>query len=339
MKEKNYNLELVRIVSFLLVIAIHVSNYFCRAYGEISRGEYLFSLVVDTAARVSVPSFFMISGALLLGRDEPLGKHGKRLLRFVTALVVWSAVYYLWNTFYMGTPYDLREILYVPTEAHLWYLYAMIPIYLALPFFQVMCRHMDLRLEKAFLIVTTAAVLLNYGLWLMDAEAYYDLPLVGDRIYAYYVFVGYYIYKYRRHIRLSQRSALIICLISLAAAFGTTWGVSEVLGRHYEGVLTYACPFIALASAAFFLYMLRLGGRAAGVRPGERARKVIDLFCSCSFGIYLIHILFLDHYKKYMEPWDMTAWVAVPGLVLVIAAASFGCVWVMRRTKPGRKIT
>ena len=124
MKEKNYNLELVRIVSFLLVIAIHVSNYFCRAYGEISRGEYLFSIVVDTAARVSVPSFFMISGALLLGRDEPLGKHGKRLLRFVTALVVWSAVYYLWNTFYMGTPYDLREILYVPTEAHLWYLYA-----------------------------------------------------------------------------------------------------------------------------------------------------------------------------------------------------------------------
>ena len=30
MKEKNYNLELVRMVSFILVIAIHVSNYFCR---------------------------------------------------------------------------------------------------------------------------------------------------------------------------------------------------------------------------------------------------------------------------------------------------------------------
>ena len=63
MKEKNYNLELVRMVSFVLVIVIHVTNYFCRAYGEISRGEYLFSLVLDTAARVSVPCFFMISGA------------------------------------------------------------------------------------------------------------------------------------------------------------------------------------------------------------------------------------------------------------------------------------
>ena len=53
MKEKNYNLELVRMVSFVLVIAIHVSNYFCRAFGEIPQGEYLFSLVIDTAASSS----------------------------------------------------------------------------------------------------------------------------------------------------------------------------------------------------------------------------------------------------------------------------------------------
>ena len=337
MKEKNYNLELIRMLSFILVIAIHVSNYFCRAYGEITQGEYLYSLAIDTAARLSVPCFFMISGALLLGRDEPLHKHIGRLLRFLTVLVVWSAVYYLWNTFYMGTSYDLKEILFVPAEAHLWYLYAMIPIYLALPFLQVMCRNMNLNLEKAFLIVTTVAVLLNYGLWLFGAELYYDLPLVGDRIYAYYVFVGYYVYKYRRHIRFSQRSALLVCLFSLAAAFGTTWGVTGMYGDHYEGALTYACPFVALASAMFFLFMLRLGN--CNIRPGESARKITDLFCGCSFGIYLIHSLFLDNYKKYMEPYDVSAWIAVPGLIAAIALVSFGCVWVMRRTKIGRKIT
>lgn len=84
MKEKNYNLELIRMISFVLVIAIHVSNYFCRAYGEIPNSEYAFSLVVDTTARVSVPSFFMISGALLLGREETLKKHCRRILRFLS---------------------------------------------------------------------------------------------------------------------------------------------------------------------------------------------------------------------------------------------------------------
>ena len=34
MKERNYNLELIRMISFIFVIVIHVSNYYCRAYGD-----------------------------------------------------------------------------------------------------------------------------------------------------------------------------------------------------------------------------------------------------------------------------------------------------------------
>lgn len=66
MKEKNYNLELIRMISFIFVIVIHVSNY-CRAYGDITIGEYSFSLLLNLLARISVPCFFMITGALLLG--------------------------------------------------------------------------------------------------------------------------------------------------------------------------------------------------------------------------------------------------------------------------------
>lgn len=198
MAQKNYNIELTRMLAFLMVIAIHVTNYFCRAYGEISTGEYLFSLIIDTASRVSVPCFFMITGALLLGRQEPLEKHIRRLIRFFIVLIVWSLIYWVWNTFYMGTDVDLSQILYTPTEAHLWYLYAMIPIYCVMPFFQVMCRHMDERLECAFLILITAAAIVNYIVSLQKEEVYYDLPIIGDRIYSYYIFIGYYIAKYRK---------------------------------------------------------------------------------------------------------------------------------------------
>lgn len=337
MKEKNYNLELIRMASFVLVIAIHVTNYFCRAYGKIPQGEYLFSLALDTAARVSVPCFFMISGALLLGRQEHLKKHLRRLGRFLTVLTVWSAVYYVWNRFYMGTPYDLGDILTEPTEAHLWYLYALIPIYLALPFLQVMCRGMSMKLEKAFLIVTTAAVILNYLLRFAGQELYYDMPLVGDRIYAYYLYVGYYLYKYRRHIPLGQRPALMICLTSMAATFEITLGVTVDQGSHYEGALTYESFFVLLAAVTFFLFMLRLGDARVCFREGTK--RVIDLFCSCSFGVYLIHILFLDNYKKYMEAADLTAWAAVPGLIAVITLVSFVCVWILRHFGIGRGIT
>ena len=56
---------------------------------------------------------------------------------------------------------------------------------------------------------------------------------------------------------------------------------------------------------------------------------MISLFCGCSFGIYLIHILFLDNYKKYMEAADLTAWAAVPVLTAGITLVSFVCVAVI----------
>ena len=152
----------------------------------------------------------MISGALLLGREEPLKKHGERLLRFLIALVVWSVVYYIWNRAFMKTEYDLKEILYVPTEPHLWYLYAMIPIYMVLPFFQVMCKGMSGKLERALLVVCSASVVFNYVVSLQNGEAYYDLPLIGDKVYMLYIFIGHFIYKYRRYIRISQKWAAAI---------------------------------------------------------------------------------------------------------------------------------
>lgn len=337
MNGRNYNLELIRMISFILVIVIHVTNYYCRAYGAIPQSEYVFSLMLDVAARISVPCFFMITGALILGREESLKKHGKRLFRFLLALIVWSAVYYLWNRFYMGTPYDLRKILYVPTEAHLWYLYAMIPIYMVLPFFQVMCRGMDIKLERAFLIVICAAVLFNYLLALQNGQPYYDLPLIGDRVYSFYVFIGYYIYKYRKHIRFSQRMAAFVTAGCLLLTFGITFAVTEVSGGHFERTLEYGSPLIVLGSAAFFLFVIRL--KKSEFDPSEKAKRIIDQICGCSFGIYLIHILFLDNFKKYVEPQDLSAWIAVPALTIAIAAVSFACVWVLHRFKWGRMIS
>ncbi|RGT70923.1 acyltransferase [Mediterraneibacter massiliensis] len=336
-KKRDYNLEIVRIFSFFSVIAIHVTNYFCRAYDEISAGEYGFSLALNTVARVSVPCFFMITGALLLGREETLEKHIKRLMRFAIVLVVWSILYYVWNTIYMKTPYRLRDILYVPTEPHLWYLYAMIPIYMVLPFLQIMCRFMGMKLEYAFLVLISITTVFNYISSLLHEEAYYDLPLVGDKVYMFYVFIGYYIYRYRKHIQISQKAAFLLFVGNMAAIYGITVWVTVNAGEHYERILEYGCPFLVAGSAAFFLWMIRF--RRCHFEPAEKSKKRIEKICSCSFGIYLVHILFLDTYKKYIEPADLTAWAAVPLLICGIAAVSYVCIFLLRKCAWGRKIT
>ena len=62
-----------------MVIVIHVANYFCRAYPLVGQGAYLYVLVLDTAARFSVPCFFMLSGAFFAAeKARPLQSAGKR---------------------------------------------------------------------------------------------------------------------------------------------------------------------------------------------------------------------------------------------------------------------
>ena len=98
--------------------------------------------------------------------------------------------------------------------------------------------------------------------------------LIGDRVYAYYLYLGYYIYKYRDEIRVSQKWTAFLCFAGMAVSFGVTYGVTVLEQDHYEGALTYAMPSVILSGAAFFLYVLRVKGRTFPAKrkspPGHR---------------------------------------------------------------------
>lgn len=172
---------------------------------------------------------------------------------------------------------------------------------------------------------------------LQNGEAYYDLPLIGDKVYMLYIFIGHFIYKYRRYIRISQKWAAAIFIGCMTGVFALTVFITQRSGEHYERVLEYGCPLIVLAGAAFFMILIRW--QDCEIRLKERTRRLLDIGCGCSFGIYLIHILFLDGYKKYAEPAAVSAWIAVPVLIAGIGGLSFLCITLLRRSRIGRAIT
>ena len=193
------------------------------------------------------------------------------------------------------------------------------------------------KLERALLVVCSASVVFNYVVSLQNGEAYYDLPLIGDKVYMLYIFIGYFIYKYRRYIRISQKWAAAIFIGCMTGVFALTVFITQRSGEHYERVLEYGCPLIVLAGAAFFMILIRW--QDCEIRLKERTRRLLDIGCGCSFGIYLIHILFLDGYKKYAEPAAVSAWIAVPVLIAGIGGLSFLCITLLRRSRIGRAIT
>lgn len=62
--KKDYNLELIRTISIFLVVLIHFCNYYIKTAEPRFNVNYSTALFYNVFARVSVPLFFMVSGAL-----------------------------------------------------------------------------------------------------------------------------------------------------------------------------------------------------------------------------------------------------------------------------------
>ena len=336
MRGKNYNIEVMRIIAFMMVIVIHVSNYFCRAYGSVSNGEYFYSLLINVLSRICVPCFFMMSGALLLGRYETIDNSLMRVWKFLSVLLIWTGVYYLFNTYVTKQGCDWRNFLEKPAEAHLWYLYVLIPIYLVLPFLQTLCNGLDRQLEKAFVLIGFIWFCVIHFLSYWGLDVYFDLPILGGRSYIYYLFCGYFIMKYARNIFLNKRQLFAIFVGSSFVNVIVTFVLSMQEGSHFDRFLEYGSPLVIVSSLSFFAFILKLGD--GHLELSEKAKQWIDFCCRCSFGVYLIHILFLDLYKIHVKAAEFSAYYMVPLLTIAIATASILVVQLLRKTIVGKII-
>ena len=86
-KERKYYLELLRVIAILLVMYNHSPAF--MSFQNQSGVEYGISVFLSMLCKAAAPVFFMISGALLLGKDESIGTvFRKRVLKIFLALIV-----------------------------------------------------------------------------------------------------------------------------------------------------------------------------------------------------------------------------------------------------------
>lgn len=97
-------LDLIRAVSIFLVIFNHTGIKGFMLYSVATQSPlYPFYMFLSVACKPAVPLFWMVSGALLLPKEESIGRvYRHRVLRMVIVLVLFSAIYYGWQIFLRG---------------------------------------------------------------------------------------------------------------------------------------------------------------------------------------------------------------------------------------------
>jgi surface polysaccharide O-acyltransferase-like enzyme len=140
--QRNYALDLLRIVSITGVVAIHAFGQL--AGNEDARGTagWLAAAVIDIGFIWVVPVFVMISGALTLSLKAqlpgPLSFYRRRAVRLLPALVFWHLVYILagWALVPGREPAPgqvLDDVFHTEVAPHLYFLWLILGLYLVAP--------------------------------------------------------------------------------------------------------------------------------------------------------------------------------------------------------------
>ena len=287
--------DLTRCLGAFLVVLAHVVTY----PNLVGKGTFWAQTAYYTVTRVAVPLFFMLSGMLLLAKEEPLGIFfRKRALKVVFPFLIWSLIYYDWYhsssnvgifTFLWN---GIIKTLSSPRAAHLWFFYALIGLYIATPILRVFTAHASqkdlLYFCGAWLVIVPVLGIIHEQLSIL---VNFDFPVLTG--YIGYFVLGFYL----NGVPLTRRLVLFSALIFVASFVFTFFTIyigmqSPKYDQFYEQylslnvILMSASAFLLLKSIDQFIpkswgwWLLTLGGAA--------------------FGIYLLHVLVMDMFSKYL---------------------------------------
>ncbi len=309
--ERNLWIDILRILSSLAVVAIHITAWKLSA-NEILSVKWDIANFFRSLSGGAVPVFFMISGYLFLDRDISLRVlFGKYVLRLVVILYVWSLIYCMVNR-------DFSIQHFVLGHYHLWFIFVLIGLYILIPVLSRMAN------AGYFLVVGFAvAILFPTIVAVMKA---FDIPgaeLFGEFVnsfniymplgYTFYFVLGGYLKKKELH----TKACYVLFLAGVLSTFALTYIATGRKGELSTAFYELNMLNIAVTAVSAFIICSK-----ADLDIGKY-KKMIMFISDKTLGIYLIHDIFI----KMCSDRGMNGFSAYAVTVI----ASFICVCVIKK--------
>lgn len=292
-------------------------------------------MCITMFTRINVPLFFMISGALLLGKEEHIGAVLKRVLRIAIVILMIDAIILTvakLNAMKQGWDYTytLSRYLYgifsneFDGSAPYWYLYAYMGFLFMLPFMQKIAKQMR-KSEFILLVVLHFAFdslipLLNVGFSICNMKALqisssFQVPLASIKAF-FYPLIGYYL---EYNIDVEKIRGKIVGLI-LAGCVGI---MLSNLCTYYEALKTghYSQNYVQLFDyVAAIVTFLIIKYATVTMETPKSISQAINLVGGLTFGIYLfdpiLKKVLYNRYQAIVDPMFPTIIVSFGWIIL-----------------------
>lgn len=305
----------LRVLAIINVIIIHVSCSLFFIY-KIGTYKWWISSFFDIFSHFAVPLFLMISGALLLPKEESIKTfYTKRTQRILIPFLFWLIFYYIQDittgTISSNYFHSFIEGIGSGTKYHLWYIYMLVGIYLFIPFIRICIKNLSQKGIKYFIIFWIILLFLRYK---TETRKLIENMNIEFFYYVGYVITGYYFSSqkiFRKH-NYTKISALLLIVISNILILTATYYFSKTNGKSSEIFFNCLSPLIVFMSIGWFL----LYQYSSFSKISFLEKKI----CTYSYGIYLSHVFVLEQLKtvywiKYL--YYMYPAIGIPVLVIL----------------------
>ena len=361
-EERIVFIDYIRVIACFLVMLVHSSEIFYIASadgtesmlaGEANR--FWVAFYDGFIGRTCVPLFMIVSAFLLVPMKPgvTMGQfYKRRFLRVLPPMLAFMLIYSLLPLAWGGTTWeqalsDLKRIPFnFPSGAgHLWFMYPLISLYLIIPVVSPWLEKASARDERMFLglfIISTfipwlhrfvSAELWGECHWNEFSALWYCSGFLGYLVLAHYI---------RFHLDWSRSKRMKVgwtCFLLGAAFTGWSfWMKGEpgvvVSTPEIEWAWRFCTPNVLLATFGIFLVFSCIGR--------QKAPALVTALSKCSFGMYLMHILFLMPIAGIVigsggvsSP-ALPVWAAIPVIALSTYICSALTTWLISHI-PGHK--
>lgn len=314
-----FYLDELRALAILLVLLAHTIQYFPVNMDYLTSPTLLSYL---TVSRMGVPLFFMLSGALLIGKEYSLSSFfKKRFKRVLIPAIFWYIILFL--TVAAANGYNFNMISYWIYQAPFpWFVCAIIGIYLVIPIFSSFIKEYGMKgAEYCLLIWFIIIVLTTFNL----SENYYvELIFNNFGLYIGYAILGYYLTN--KDFNIYSLPMMIFNLI----AFIVTLSISIYYAFNYVNVVYIYSVSVIIQCITLFLF-LRYLSKYALFKPKKVLSKVhefirkswigslIYFLSISSYTIYLMHIHIVNLLLQY---YPITTFDLIPAAYLLLVLGS-----------------
>lgn len=304
-KEHLLYFDVLRIIAAYFVIFNHTGNngymYFLTC--DTNTFGFYITLLLSVICKISVPLFFMISGALLLQKEDSVSKLMQRVLRISVALFVFSVLSYVQQIRFGNEVLNIKHFFVRLVESDwlnpFWYLYSYLAYLVTIPFIRAMRKGMQTKHYQYlfFLMIVFNGIVpilffvtcngnhhLNYNFavgWVLSNTLFY--PLFGD----------YLVNRFDEN-WITNKKMVVMWGCNIVAIVVTI--VITTLDYIHTDAFSqnYIMRFVWLNCAAIIISLKKVFNK---INVTERVARFLKEAGACTFGIYLFHGLFLREPK------------------------------------------